>query len=666
MGELKENLAFLLIGQSGGENRFRIIELLKDRPSNINQISNKLDLNYRTVRHHIDVLMEHDLVVSAGEDYGKVYLLSSKLEDNMDVFENLNQKREDIETSDELYQKVLEQMHNGIIITDEEKDVIFINQNGEDILGYPSKDILGNPVDFFKESDFFEKNIEKISGGEEVSGIETTAVSESGEELYLRVTLDKIEDEEVLGYSIIFEDLTEQKRMEEEIRESERRFKVLFDESPIGIWEEDFSAVNEKVDELKENGVKDIEKYLDENPELVEELMKEVEIISINESVLDMYRADSIEEFTDGLSDIFVEDSIASFKEVIKKIAEGETEYKTDKVDKRLDGEDIHIFLQWSVVSGYEDDYSRVIVSTIDITERKEKERNLKRSKERLDRTQEVANVGMWKLDLETEDLTWSDETYNIFGLSPDEPMDYQKFLNNIHPEDRDYVDKEWKNALNGAEYDIEHRILVDGDVKWVREKADIKFNEESEPVNVIGSVQDITERKEARERIEFLNSLIESTKDVNQELLKNDDFDEVIREVPSILLGTKGFTNITISMFREDDIMRPVSNAGIHDIGDWELTRGGKSEYAPECIVRSIKNKGEVIVDKEKQFCNDCVLSDDIPEHQTVVIPMFKEGTIIGTIRACYEPEIEIDEKSRELLREVAEDLIYAYKIKQ
>ncbi len=283
-----------------------------------------------------------------------------------------------------------------------------------------------------------------------------------------------------------------------------------------------------------------------------------------------------------------------------------------------------------------------------------------------LRRSQKVAKVGTWEVDLEDDTLTWSDETYRIFGVPQGEKMDYEKFLEIVHPEDRDYVDKKWKESLEQGEYDIEHRIVADGETKWVREKADIQFDEEGNPVDMIGSVQDITKTKKAMERIKFLNSLIESIKDVNQQLLKNEDFNEVIENVPSILIGTKGFTNIVISMKGDDGALKPMSQAGVHPERDWKITEDFTGEDAPLCIKRALDEQKDIIVDGIQPICKDCPYSEDLPEHQTAVIPMLQNGSIIGAIRACYEPDVEINEKTLELLREVADNLVYASRIKR
>ena len=113
---------------------------------------------------------------------------------------------------------------------------------------------------------------------------------------------------------------------------------------------------------------------------------------------------------------------------------------------------------------------------------------------------QEIANVGSWQLDLAVGELDWSDECHRIFGIPRDEVVTFERFIACVHPEDREYVESEWTAALDGDPYDIEHRIVVDGETKWVREKAELEFDADGTPRKGIGVVKDITETK-ARER---------------------------------------------------------------------------------------------------------------------------------------------------------------------
>ena len=71
---MEKALWYLLVGTRGGESRVRVIRAIDERPRNANQLADDLDLDYKTVRHHLDVLVENDVVKSSGDDYGAIYL----------------------------------------------------------------------------------------------------------------------------------------------------------------------------------------------------------------------------------------------------------------------------------------------------------------------------------------------------------------------------------------------------------------------------------------------------------------------------------------------------------------------------------------------------------------------------------------------------------------
>ncbi len=119
-----------------------------------------------------------------------------------------------------------------------------------------------------------------------------------------------------------------------------------------------------------------------------------------------------------------------------------------------------------------------------------------------LNRAQAVSKTGSWRLDITGNELLWSDETYRIFGIPKGKSMKYETFLACIHPEDRDYVDQKWNAAMKGEPYYIEHRIIVGGKIKWVRERAELDFDSNGVLVSGFGTVQDITEHREAAEVI--------------------------------------------------------------------------------------------------------------------------------------------------------------------
>ncbi|AKB29070.1 sensory transduction histidine kinase [Methanosarcina siciliae T4/M] len=177
----------------------------------------------------------------------------------------------------------------------------------------------------------------------------------------------------------------------------------------------------------------------------------------------------------------------------------------------------------------------------IDITERKKAEKTLKKAHEnleekvkertaeleeaynslmeeerRLSEAQKIAHIGNWEWDIATDKAYWSEEMNRIFGRGPQEsaPL-YSEFLSYVHPEDRRDMDNAHKNALNGKSFNIEFRIvLANEEERTVHMQSRFIFNEKNIPVRLKGIVQDITERKEAEEKIRILADVVESSND--------------------------------------------------------------------------------------------------------------------------------------------------------
>ncbi|MFO7964048.1 MAG: PocR ligand-binding domain-containing protein [Desulfobacterales bacterium] len=127
---------------------------------------------------------------------------------------------------------------------------------------------------------------------------------------------------------------------------------------------------------------------------------------------------------------------------------------------------------------------------------------SLRESRRDLNRAQAVSHTGSWRLNVKKNALFWSEEAHRIFGVPEDTPLTYETFLTYVHPEDREFVDRKWKKALNGDLYDLEHRILVDDTVKWVRERAELEFDQNGNLLGGFGTVQDITELKQFEEEL--------------------------------------------------------------------------------------------------------------------------------------------------------------------
>ena len=92
-------LWYVLAGTRGGVNRVRILRALDDRPRNANQLAEDMDLNYDTVRHHLDVLTDNDVLQSSGDDYGAVYLPSDTARDHWETIKAITEELDGPENS---------------------------------------------------------------------------------------------------------------------------------------------------------------------------------------------------------------------------------------------------------------------------------------------------------------------------------------------------------------------------------------------------------------------------------------------------------------------------------------------------------------------------------------------------------------------------------------
>ena len=144
------------------------------------------------------------------------------------------------------------------------------------------------------------------------------------------------------------------------------------------------------------------------------------------------------------------------------------------------------------------------------IIERRRAEEELRRSESSLTEAQRIAHLGNWGWDIQTNELLWSDEIYRIFGLVPQEfDATYQAFLDRVHPDDRDRLTRSVEEALGNLKpYRIEHRIVLpDGSERVVHEEAKVSFDAAGKPVRMVGTIQDITERKRAEKELAAIHA---------------------------------------------------------------------------------------------------------------------------------------------------------------
>ncbi len=183
---------------------------------------------------------------------------------------------------------------------------------------------------------------------------------------------------------VILRDISARKHSEAELRESEARFRAMFEDSPIGIWEEDLSGVKAGFDAMRLHGVTDFRAHFAEHPEEVARLAGLVRVLRVNRASLLSLKVGSEEELVRSLPAYFTPDSLEVFKEELCALADGQTRFRTEIPHLDALGQPLVFDITFTVQPGCESTLDRVLVSFVDITERKAIETALRESQSRM------------------------------------------------------------------------------------------------------------------------------------------------------------------------------------------------------------------------------------------------------------------------------------------
>src|SRR5208337_5053900 len=219
---------------------------------------------------------------------------------------------------------------------------------------------------------------------------------------------------------------------------------------------------------------------------------------------------------------------------------------------------------------------------------RQQAEEALRQSEFYLAEAQRVSHTGSWYLDVVHNRLSWSDEAFRIFGIQFGTPLTYETFLAAVHTDDRAFVDQAWKKALLGAAYDIEHRILVGREVRWVRERARLEFDADGRATKGIGTVQDITEGKRAEETLRESETRFRTLfEKANDAIFLENERDEII-EVNQRACALLGYSREELLTMKVSDLQAPEIRGGVGSVVRGEMEKHGGGTFEAVDLHRS------------------------------------------------------------------------------
>ena len=310
-------------------------------------------------------------------------------------------------------------------------------------------------------------------------------------------------------------DITGSQQSEQTYRESEQLIETLYSYLPVGIQIQNWSSIKSRVDKLQSEGVENIKEYFEDNPLVLKELVDSISITSVNKALLEIYRANSAEDYIEeeeSPSDWWNESWADLYASEISALAGSEKIYDNEIHETRSDNSPFVVRFTTRVVEGDEDNWDRVLTVVEDVTERTNILKTIEDNETKLSLAVRTANVGYWHFD-EVNDvyLDISEEYANIFGYTVEEFLEnfrtYENDSNLIHPEDREKVESAYNSLYDQTlEYRVFHR---DGSIVYVREIVKYLRDKNGNYTEAIGTLQDITDLKLAElENTEMLEKL--------------------------------------------------------------------------------------------------------------------------------------------------------------
>ncbi|WP_406696320.1 PAS domain S-box protein [Singulisphaera sp. Ch08] len=371
---------------------------------------------------------------------------------------------------------IVQSSQDAIIGTTLEGTITSWNPAAERLFGYTAAETVGQSINLIIPPGLQEEErsiLERLRWGERVEHFETVRGSKEGRRIPISLTVSPLRDDagRVVGASKVARDITERRRAEAALHESEVRFHNMADHAPVMIWVTDATGA----------------------------------CTYLNECWCRLTGMRPEQGFGAGRWEAVHPDDREKMLSVFRAASERREPFRLAFRLRRHDGD-----YRWAIDSGAPRlgaswEFLGYVGSVLDVTEEKCKEEALRRSESLLAEAQQLAHLGSWNWDLTSGAFHWSDEHYRIFGFEPQEPpITLDRALDRVHPEDRARFQDLFDQTIRDRRpYECTFRLILDdGAVRIVQSRGRPAVNEGDELVRMFGTIQDVTERTQTEQAL--------------------------------------------------------------------------------------------------------------------------------------------------------------------
>jgi len=406
--------------------------------------------------------------------------------------------------------------HAIVSITDAAGSIIYVNEKFCEVSGYSREELLDNNHRIVKsdmhEPEFYEELWQTISHGQLWQGTICNK-RKDGRYYWVNSTITPFMDASGKPYQYVSirTDVTQIKEATDALKKARERLRLGQVFANIGTW--DWNIQTGEL--IWSERIAPLFGYLEGNLET------------------------SYENF---LNAVHPEDRDAVMS-AVNACVEDDTPYDIEHRVVWPDGTVRWLHERGAVIRGDNNEALQMIGIVQDINDSKLNERALEDSERRLREAQILSHIGNWEANMITGELTWSDEIYRIFGYQPGAfKPSVETFKATIHPDDIGLVKASEERATKSGIHDVIHRIILpDNTVRYVHELAKGKTNENGELISLSGTVQDITELSEVRDRVEQQKRLLNMLHQSTTHFVETGDFASTANELLNTLLAITG-----------------------------------------------------------------------------------------------------------------------------